>query len=173
MIFRDLSLTPLCCLSCEQAPTCHSSPIISMQAVKDRFIVTASHGATQYIDIGEIFLSRYSQYFIWIFFIILISLFRGWNSTILWQQYFERFSLLWISCWSFSLYVCPRIVSIKAASFAIVICKTNGSKWKYIKRSLKPLQKIFLLYMFSSFYHILNDMGLGLSLTNIYIRPSS
>lgn len=54
LIFRDLSLTPLCCLSCEQAPTCHSSPIISMQAVKDRFIVTASHGATQYVDIGEV-----------------------------------------------------------------------------------------------------------------------
>ena len=54
IIFRDISIDPPGSMSCEQAPTCHSSPIISMQCVKGRFIVTASSGATQYVDIGEL-----------------------------------------------------------------------------------------------------------------------
>ncbi|XP_057310807.1 uncharacterized protein LOC130648744 [Hydractinia symbiolongicarpus] len=43
----------LLCLSCELAPSCHTSPITSLQCLSDKYVLTASGGATQYFDIDN------------------------------------------------------------------------------------------------------------------------
>ncbi|XP_065659407.1 uncharacterized protein LOC101234503 isoform X2 [Hydra vulgaris] len=40
-------------LGCESAPSCHSSPITSLQVINNKFVLTSSFTATQYFDIDN------------------------------------------------------------------------------------------------------------------------
>ncbi|XP_065679736.1 uncharacterized protein LOC136094084 [Hydra vulgaris] len=42
------------CLGCEISPSCHSSPITSLQVINNKFVLTSSFTATQYFDIEQL-----------------------------------------------------------------------------------------------------------------------
>ena len=41
----------MACVSCELGPSCHASPITSLQCISHKYVLSASRAATQYFDI--------------------------------------------------------------------------------------------------------------------------
>lgn len=50
-VHKDATDGDLSCVSCELGPSCHGSPITSLQCISHKYVLTASRAATQYFDI--------------------------------------------------------------------------------------------------------------------------
>ena len=51
-LVKEDSSEALLCLTCEIAPSCHTTPITSLQCINNKYVLTSSRAATQYFDIG-------------------------------------------------------------------------------------------------------------------------